>query len=563
MRRRMSSDENDDELELLSTASHAPTRFVRRFSDDEDGSSSELDEVLNDSSGAAGRLRHQWNDDLSDSDNSMSEDTDSDASASDLDDDVAEQMRREYANYQREREERSKATEVAVQPAATHAAAGSVVHAGSTTVESDAPSTQNLQIVEAALRANRQLQECIREQLDKLEGARLANATALAEWQQDQRRVRQADRAMRGLLKRQHATALRGSSATVRYRQGGSYFGKDAPPPGDVATQKARQMVVNLVPLTYPSAKWSAAETEKLRQTVRQSCQHRAMVILDQQTEKEDVAQARFGPSGRVDEEDEYTRQVNELRSLTLLQLLHRLEEDGALAAGGAVCGEDGGKRILSWDDVATRSRLRRTADDCRVHWNAVADPRIDVSDWSDAETNTLQTLAQQHEGHSWERIASQVGSGRRTAFACFRQYQFTKIQLGRRAWNDPTENARLVELVKEVGPKWREVARRLGTGRKPSACMHRYRYAVGTNDDITVDSVNEPNVTEALAVRESATVRRGTWSPEEDIRLEEAVRFHTEQAERDVANGIKRKRTGRLPVGTSDAADAESQIPW
>ena len=319
------------------------------------------------------------------------------------------------------------------------------------------------------------------------------------------------------------------------------------------------------VPLTYPNAKWSAAETEKLRQAVRQSCQHRAMVMLDQQTEKEDVAEARFGPSGRVDEEDEYTRQVNELRSLTLLQLLHRLEEDGALAAGGAVCGEDDGKGILSWDDVAKRSRLRRTADDCRVHWSAVADPRIDVSDWSDAETDTLKTLAEQHEGHSWERIASQVGSGRRTAFACFQQYQLTKntCQLGRRAWDDPSENARLVELVQQVGPKWKEVARRLGTGRKPGACMHRYRFAVGTNDDITADSVNEPNATEALVVRESATVVQGAWSPEEDIRLEEAVRFHIEQAKHDLANGIKRKRTGRLPVGASDAAKAESQIPW
>ena len=260
----MSSDETDDELELLSPASHA-ARFVRRFSDDEDDSSDDGAQLGASGGrpvgrakavrGAAGALRHQRNDDLSD--NSMSEDSDSDASASDLDDDdVADQMRREYENYQREREERAKAAEAAVQSAATQAAAAAAAgHAGSTTVESDAPSTQNLRIVEAALRANRQLQECIREQLDKLEGARLSNATALAEWQQDQRRVRQADRAMRGLLKRTHATALRGgSSTTVRYRQGGSYFGKDAPAPGDVATQQARRMVVHLVRLTSTSS---------------------------------------------------------------------------------------------------------------------------------------------------------------------------------------------------------------------------------------------------------------------------------------------------------------------
>jgi hypothetical protein len=581
----MSSGESDDELdELLSPASHA-ARFTRRFSDDEDDSSEDdfSDDAVASASGGhrversstvddtPEGMRSEWGAAVSDGGESMSDDSDSDASASADDDEVADQMRKEYEAYQREREERARvAAEAAARTAATQEAAAASRDARST-VDSDSPSSQNLKIVAAALRANRQLQDCIREQLEKLEGARLINSTALAEWQQDQRRVRQADRAMRGLLKRQYVTAQgSGRPATTRYRRGGySYFGRDAPAPGDAATQQARRTVVDLVPLTYPSAHWSAAETEKLREAVRQSCQHRAMVLLDQQTAKEDVAEAHFGPSDHADEGDDYTRQVNELRNLTLLQLLRRLEEDGALAPGGAVCGGDDGKDILNWNDVARRARLRRTADDCRVHWSAVADPRIDVSEWTSADTNTLKMLAEQHEGHSWERIASQVGSGRRTAFACFQKYQLTKnsSQLGRRAWDDPAENVRLVELVQELGTKWKEVARRLGTGRKAEACMQRYRFAVGINDEAIADRPGNPPATEAMVIREGATKRgRGKWTPEEDVRLEEAVKFYTEEAKHDLARGIKRKRTGRLPAGARGdrAADGqEIQIPW
>ena len=76
--------------------------------------------------------------------------------------------------------------------------------------------------------------------------------------------------------KRQYVTAQGGGGpATVRYRQGGSYFGRDAPAPGDVATQQARRTVVDLVPLTYPSAHWSEAETEKLREGVQQPVMHK------------------------------------------------------------------------------------------------------------------------------------------------------------------------------------------------------------------------------------------------------------------------------------------------
>lgn len=570
---------SEDEDEFESSSLHAAARLsTARFSDDEDNFESSSDDAPAPEARPAERSRplygafednnRQWNSTLSENEGSMSEDGDSVASSSVSDDEVADQMRKEYEAYQKERQERARAAEAAIAAERAHTAATqgtAAMHDGSG-VDAGASPTNKLQTLVATLHANRRLQECIREQLDKLEGARRNNAMALAEWQQDQRRVRQADRAMRGLLKRQHATPLGdGKPSTVRYRQGGSYFGKDAPCPGDTDTQQARRTVVNLVPLTYPSAtKWSPRETNKLREVVRQSCQQRAMILLDQQTEKEDVAEAYFGASELEDEVNNYSQQVNELRSLTLLQLLQRLEEDGALGPGGALCGEYDGKDLLNWDDVAKRSRLRRTADDCRVHWSAIADPRIDVSLWTESEIRTLETLAEQHEGHSWERIAAQIGSGRRTAFACFQQYQVTKNKLGRIKWDNPTENAQLIELVQELGPKWVHIARRLGTGRKPEACMHRYCYAVGAaNDSTTADAAQD--ATETVVVREGATLRRGRgkWRPEEDIRLEEAVKYHVEKAEEDRAKGIKRKRTGRLPAGVANAEAAENQIPW
>jgi hypothetical protein len=450
----MSSDDDEDELlTLLSPASHA-AQFPRRFSDDEDDDddedSSSADELvstlLGGGAGSSGRpaaaaaaspqgaraavatnplygadnLQRQWSTTLSDGDSSLSDDSDDSEEDVGFDEAEAERMRKEYETYQRERAERAKAAEAAEQ--ARTSAVQAYVVGGSDGSGAAAP---HLQVVAQALRANRQLQERIKEQLDRLEGARLENAKALSEWQQDERRVRQADRTMRGNQKRQlrAAALLGGKSSTMRYRRGGSYFGRDAPTPGDDATMQARRTLVDLVPLTYPTAKWAPAETESLRTVVRQTCQQRAMVLIDRQLEQEDVAERHFGGAGSVpDEEDEYTRQVNELRGLTLLQLLERLEEAGAIAGvGGGAGGVGGGggmraeeEELLNWGEIAKRSRLRRTADDCHVHWSAVADPRIDVSDWTDRERDDLKRLAEEHEGHSWERIASQIGACRR-----------------------------------------------------------------------------------------------------------------------------------------------------
>ena len=142
----------------------------------------------------------------------------------------------------------------------------------------------HLQAVGECLRANRQLQEQIRQQLARLDGARRANVAAFAEWQQDHRRVQQTDKAMR------RAQGKKGDSKlerTNRYRHGSTtYFGsRGAAASGSATEPRAaaladRRVLRGVVPLGYPSSKWSKEETTKLRKVMRQWCQQRRAAVL-------------------------------------------------------------------------------------------------------------------------------------------------------------------------------------------------------------------------------------------------------------------------------------------
>ena len=104
-----------------------------------------------------------------------------------------------------------------------------------------------------------------------------------------------------------------------------------------------RRTVVELVPLTYPRSLWVSTETDRLRDVVRQSCQQRCMELIDQQEQEEAVAEEDedlWGLHLAAAAQDVYARRVNELRTLTLEQLLKRLEENGRGDAAGGASGE-------------------------------------------------------------------------------------------------------------------------------------------------------------------------------------------------------------------------------
>ena len=75
-------------------------------------------------------------------------------------------------------------------------------------------------------------------------------------------------------------------------------------------------------------------------------------------------------------------------------------------------------------------------------------------------------------------QVAQRMKNGR-TAFACFREYQRLGSKgVARRPWTDKDENARLVALYHELGPKWKAIARRLGGGAPPlPRSARRFRF--------------------------------------------------------------------------------------
>ena len=324
----MSSDDKD---ELLSPTSHA-TQFPRAFSDDDldDDDDDDDDDDSDDdaraaikaavagarwpaakaaapaaaapAAGGAGAVSSGLRSDdsggeegagLSDGDSS---DDDLTSESDSLDGADAEylaadhaRLQAEYEAYQRDREERAKAAAAAAEKARTTAVQAQLVAGGAAAGAGAAvPLAVHLEVATRALRANRELQAKIKDELDNLEEVRLANAAALSEWQQDERRVRQADRSMRGMAKkRQRAAMGGGSGSTTRYRRGGSYFGRGTPAPGRPSDLEDRRTLVELVPLTYSRSNWAQTETDRLRDVVWQSCQQRCMELIDQQEVEE------------------------------------------------------------------------------------------------------------------------------------------------------------------------------------------------------------------------------------------------------------------------------------
>ncbi|KAF8484987.1 hypothetical protein DFH94DRAFT_257254 [Russula ochroleuca] len=157
----------------------------------------------------------------------------------------------------------------------------------------------------------------------------------------------------------------------------------------------------------------------------------------------------------------------------------------------------------LDWEHIATKVNTdsstisQRSARECKIHWLGDRHPRFNHSPWAPSEIVAAKALVEGHEGSDidWVSIAEQLGT-RRTPIDVMRNTIARKTHV----W-DAESDRRLLEAVQKYGTEsWSLVARAVSEDAQINSCQNRwYR---------TVDP----------------SIRRGSWSPEEDAQLRLAV---------------------------------------
>jgi len=156
----------------------------------------------------------------------------------------------------------------------------------------------------------------------------------------------------------------------------------------------------------------------------------------------------------------------------------------------------------LDWDAIAKLHVPTRTAMDCKIQWTQVQHPQICKKEFSKTEDQHLLALVKEHKGHDWVSVAQKLGTNR-TPAQCLKRYQRSlNTSMMRGKWT-AEEDKQLREAVRRYGQKnWQQVAHCL-KDRTGQQCLHRWQKTL--NPDI----------------------RRGRWSPTEDMRLTLAVKAY------------------------------------
>ncbi|BEJ17413.1 hypothetical protein CspHIS471_0608140 [Cutaneotrichosporon sp. HIS471] len=114
-----------------------------------------------------------------------------------------------------------------------------------------------------------------------------------------------------------------------------------------------------------------------------------------------------------------------------------------------------------------------RTNKDCRKRWFHSLDPRVRKGRWSPDEDDLLRKLYAEL-GPQWKAIALRI-PGRKDDQVSKRWRDVLAPELtSKKPWSDE-EDALLLALLEEKGPKWTSIAEQL-PGRSPIACRNRSR---------------------------------------------------------------------------------------
>lgn len=129
-----------------------------------------------------------------------------------------------------------------------------------------------------------------------------------------------------------------------------------------------------------------------------------------------------------------------------------------------------------AWKQVA-QLLPGRTHSQVAHRWQKVLDPSLHKGAWSPEEDERLvEAVGVLGEGH-WSKIAARVGT--RNGKQCRERWRNQlNPRVDKRPWS-PEEDAVVVGMVREMGQRWSEIARRL-PGRSENAVKNRWNARLG-----------------------------------------------------------------------------------
>ncbi|KAF8897317.1 hypothetical protein BD779DRAFT_1667314 [Infundibulicybe gibba] len=157
---------------------------------------------------------------------------------------------------------------------------------------------------------------------------------------------------------------------------------------------------------------------------------------------------------------------------------------------------------VDNWAVVARFVSEDATAGQCQGRYFRALDPTLKKGNWTEEEDARLAAAAEAY-GNAWVEVAATLPG--RTNEHCRERWQEkfssnTKASAARKRWTDE-EDAALVQVVKELGKKWKEVSTKLG--KTAVSCRQRYDKLIDMDhpDNTNTGSPNQatPEVEPAL----------------------------------------------------------------
>ncbi|KAF9008723.1 hypothetical protein BDQ17DRAFT_1236762 [Cyathus striatus] len=187
---------------------------------------------------------------------------------------------------------------------------------------------------------------------------------------------------------------------------------------------------------------------------------------------------------------------------------------------------------------VTDISTYTRSAEECRIKWLGELRPEINRDDWTIEEVQKLKNIISETQEHGegkldWNEIARKLGTNR-TPIECMKQ----GIPRPRHTWSSEGDQKLLAAVEKYGVDNWAVVARNVSEHVTAAQCQSRYAK--------TLDP----------------SIKRGTWSVDEDNRLRKAVAVHG-NAWTEVARCITGRTNDQCRERWSEQLNVSAKGEW
>lgn len=248
--------------------------------------------------------------------------------------------------------------------------------------------------------------------------------------------------------------------------------------------------------------RWLTKQTSKLAALVSQHLLTSLVELKIQRADDRADPRANVRADDRADEKtsSNYRDVLAEYESVTDDVLLQELEQLLRTPGGQEAGVEVSGFWVSFWERIAECIGGGRSGIECQIHWLHECHPGMNrQAEWSKEEESCLLALVDELGGGRWDEVADRLGTGR-SAFSVFRHFQLAlNPELTTADWSEE-KTQQLVELVEKFkgdrSRMWRKIALELGQ-KTSEQCRLRYEKVAREN------------------------VKAGTWSVEEDIKLQ------------------------------------------